>query len=296
MEMASRPRRRRSRDFPPDFSELMNTLKNHAASFIREFGSREQKMREIVREFREISDGVRKMQEITDRVRTVGAVTGGVGIGLSVLAALFTGGVSLAVVLLVAAAGGAVTGAGGIGLSFLAAMFTGGVSLAVVPLAAVAGGAAAAGKGVVFAVNVTKRMKETGSAKKVEELGKEFMEIVEPLKKDLEEIKRTCEKLEERSAGDQAGITLRDMEGLQRILTRVSELAERSEEVVFVTATLMGIIRCLILLLVTIFRVTATPEEDKKLRNSIIQSAVRCQEVVVKFDQMKKELKDLTTC
>ena len=72
-------------------------------------------------------------------------------------------------------------------------------------------------------VNAIKTMKENESAEKVEELGKDFMEIIEPLKKDLEEIKRTCEKLEQRSAELQAGITLRDMEELQRSLRRVSE-------------------------------------------------------------------------
>ena len=115
------------------------------------------------------------------------------------------------------------------------------------------------------------------------------MEIIKRLKIDLEEIKRTFEKLEQRSTELQAGITLIDMEDFQRSLRQVSELAERSEDVLSEAAKLMSLDGLLLL-----FRVTATPEEDKKLRNSIIQSAVRCQEVVVKFDQMKEELKDFS--
>ncbi|XP_031178811.2 uncharacterized protein LOC116066777 isoform X2 [Sander lucioperca] len=253
--MASKPKKRRlSKDLPPDLSELMNKLIKHAASFIREFDSSEQKMREIVREFRKIADEVRKMQETTDKVRTTGTVAGGVGIGLAIFAAPFTGGASLVA----------------------------------------AGALAAAGAGVVVGANVTKTMKENGSAEKVEKLGKDFMKIVEPLKKDLEEIKKTCEKLEQRSAELQAENTLTDMEEFQRILTQVSELARRSEEVLSFTAILMGDMRGLLMLLVKVFRVTSTPEDDKKLRKSIIQSADRCQEVVVKFDQMKKELKDFS--
>ncbi|TDH02498.1 hypothetical protein EPR50_G00173740 [Perca flavescens] len=52
---------------------------------------------------------------------------------------------------------------------------------------------------------------------------RDFMEIIEPLKKDLEEIKRSCEELEQRSAELQAGITLTDMEECQSVLRRVSE-------------------------------------------------------------------------
>ncbi|TDH02489.1 hypothetical protein EPR50_G00173690 [Perca flavescens] len=133
-------------------------------------------------------------------------------------------------------------------------------------------------------------MKENGSVKKVEELGKEFMEMVEPLKKDLEEIKRTCEKLEQRSAELQAGITLTDMEEFQRSLTRVSELAGRSRVVLSASAILMSSIDVLLLLI----RVTATPEDDDKLRNSIIQSADCFQMIIGDCEKMKEELKDFS--
>ncbi|XP_028457036.1 uncharacterized protein LOC114570737 [Perca flavescens] len=185
--MAANLRRSDSMKYPPDRSELMNKLKEHSASFIREFASSEYRMTQIVGEFREITDKDRKRQERTDKYRIAGYIAAGVGLG--------------------------------IGLLFLAAPLTGGASLAVAAavLAVVAGGA------VLYGVNETKTRKEIESAKKVEELGKDFMEIVERLKKDLKEIKRTCEKLEQRSAELQAGNTLTDMEDFQRILTPDSE-------------------------------------------------------------------------
>ncbi|XP_035863923.1 uncharacterized protein LOC118496403 [Sander lucioperca] len=257
--------RRLNKDFPPNLSELMHTFITHATSFIRKFASSEHRMRQIAGEFREISDEVRKMQKTTDKVRTAGAVAGGVGIGAVI----------------------------GIALLVLAAPFTGGASLSAVgPLAVAA--AAAGGGAVVVGVNVTKTMKENGSVKKVEELGKEFMEIVEPLKYNLEKIKKTCEKLEQRSAELQAEKTLTDMEEFQRILTRVTELAGRSEEVLSAAAILMSVIGDLLLLIVKVFRLNATPEEHEKLGNSIIQSADHCQKVVKDFDEMKKELKDFS--
>ncbi|XP_039635499.1 uncharacterized protein LOC120545316 [Perca fluviatilis] len=183
--MASKPIRG-GREEPPDLSELINKLKELAASFLREFDSSEYRMTQIVRELRKITAEDRMLQERTDRERIAGYVTAALGLGLLVLAAPLKGEASLA-----AATAGAVATAGG--------------------------------GGVILNVNETKTMKEIERAKKIEELGKEFMEIVEPLKKDLEEIKRTCEKLEERSAELQAEKTLTDMEDFQRILRRVSE-------------------------------------------------------------------------
>ncbi|XP_039635489.1 uncharacterized protein LOC120545309 [Perca fluviatilis] len=266
--MASTPRRRRRMSIviPPDLSELMDQVKELAVPFVREFDSSEPKMQEIEGEFRNIAE-VRKMQKRTDKnaLAIAGAVIGGLGIRAGV-------GIGAAV---------------GIGLLVFAAPFTEGASLAAVAPLAVAAGAVAGGA-VVAGVNSIKTMKANRSIKKVKKLAKDFKEITEPLKIDLEEIKRTCEKLEQRSAGLQAGITLTDMEDFQRILRRVSELAERSGEVLSAAVKVMSSID------VKVFRVTATPEEDKKLTDSIIQSADRCQEVVVKFDQMKKELKDFT--
>ncbi|XP_032363502.1 uncharacterized protein LOC116676646 [Etheostoma spectabile] len=236
--MAYVPRRRWSKNLRPDLSELMNTFITHATSFIRRFANSEEKMRQIEGEFRKIADGVREIQEGAGRVITAGAVAGGLGLGATV----------------------------GLGILVVAAWFTGGVSLAVGLLAVAVGllaggGTVARGAAVVFGGNVTKAMKENGSAKKVEELGKEFMEMVEPLKNNLEKIKKTCEKLEDRSAELQAGKTLTDMEDFQRILGQVPELAPSS-----------GVVW------------------SKKLGNTIIQSADLCQKVLNDLEKMREEL------
>nr|XP_033502454.1 uncharacterized protein LOC117269520 [Epinephelus lanceolatus] len=232
-----------------DFSESTTKPMRHAASFISAFDVSEPKMRQIVGEFHKIVDEVKKMQQKTDEQRTAGAFVGGVG------------GV-------------------GLGVMILAAPLTGGLSLLA------AGGLAAA----VVVANETKTREEKESVRKVEELGKEFMEIVESLKNNLEEIKTTCEELEKRSAGGQAADTLSDMKEFQRILGRVSERRRRTGEVLVVTVTVLKVIGNMLQLVLSVFRVTATPEEDQELRDSIRQSAVQCQKVINAFDQMKKEL------
>ena len=95
-------------------------------------------------------------------------------------------------------------------LGLLAAPFAGGASLAAA--------AAAAGGAVVVGANVTKKLVENKSLEKVEELGKQFMEKVEPLKKILKEIKTTCEKLEQKKTEAQAGNTLMEVKEFQLIL------------------------------------------------------------------------------
>ncbi|KAL7376104.1 hypothetical protein ABVT39_001118 [Epinephelus coioides] len=253
-------RRSKSLELELNFSKSTKNLMRHAASFISAFDVSEPRMRQIVGEFHKIVDEVKKMQEKTDEQRRAGAFVGGVGVGV------------------------------GLGLMILAAPFTGGASLlAAGGLAAGAGGAA-----VVVEANLTKKKEENKSVHKVEELGKEFMEIVEPLKNNLEEIKRTCEELKTPSMKVQAAVTLSDMEDFQRMLTEVSELAETSGEVLGVAVAVMAEMRDLLVLIVSVFRVTATPEEDQQLRDSIIQSADQCQKVVNRFEQMKVELRHFT--
>ncbi|XP_039635380.1 uncharacterized protein LOC120545258 [Perca fluviatilis] len=239
--MASTPRRGRSQDLPPppDHSELMNKPKELAASFIREFDNREPKMRQIVGEFREISDEVRKMQERTDKVRKAGA--------------------------------------GALGVTALGMLL--GVAAGRAESAALTVAAGATGSAILVAgANVTKGISESESVNKVAELGKVFMEIVERLKKHLEEIKRMCAELEETSAELQAEISLKDMEVFQLTLRRVSILG-RSDGVMSMW---------------NVVTPTATPEKDRKLTDSIIKSADCCQEVVDDLKKMKEELKDFT--
>lgn len=263
--MASAPRRRRrwSKILPPDLSDLMNDLIKYAPSFITVFDLRESKMREIIREFKKISDEVRAMQKKADKARTVGAVTGIVG------GAIFA-------------------------LGIIAVPLTGGLSLAATTAAigSVAGGTAAAAGGgaVVGANNISKRLKENESAKKVEEQAKQFMEKVELLKEILEEIKTTCEKFEQKKTVFQAENTLTEVEECQRILTRVSDLGKRSRKVLSLALTVTERINNMLPWFVLVFSVSATPEEDRELRESIIQSGDQYQKVFDNFNKMKKEL------
>ncbi|KAK2863550.1 hypothetical protein Q5P01_003083 [Channa striata] len=173
-------------------------------------------------------------------------------------------------------------------LGLVAVPFTGGMSLAL------AGATATLGGVTVVGTNVKKMLRENHSAKTVDELGKEFMKIVEPMKNDLELIKTTCEKLENKSAEVQAEHTLSDMEEFQRILTRVSELGKKSEEALIVAVIVMNVIHDLISVMMSIFRVTATPEVDQKLTDSIIQSADQSLKTVDEFERMKAELREFT--
>ncbi|XP_039635484.1 uncharacterized protein LOC120545308 isoform X1 [Perca fluviatilis] len=227
--MASKPRRRRSKELPPDLSELMGQLKNHSASFIREFDNNEDRMRQIKGELEETTAEVRKMQKrLAARIRAIILAGLVVAAALAVTAAVTVadGGARKASTTLTATPIATRTATR---MRLAPAVEQEGVlagkgAAGILPMTVVAAAVAlvAAIGGVVYA-NVRQRIHENRSIKKVEELGKEFMEMVEPLKKDLEEIKRMCEKLEQRSAEDQAGNTLADMEELQRSLRRVSE-------------------------------------------------------------------------
>ncbi|XP_039635476.1 uncharacterized protein LOC120545302 [Perca fluviatilis] len=289
--MASTPRRRRRRsiDIP---SELMDKLKNHSASFIREVDSSEPKMRPIVREFREIADEVRKMQETTDEVRRAAAdvlevTTFGILLGLltgraagAVALAVTAGGARVLPARALALRAATILSAVAAGLGAAAAAGAGATGAAVVAAVGRIAAVIAAGSAIVVAgANVTKERSESGSVNKVKQLRTDLMEIVEPLKKALEEIKRTCEEMKQRSAEDQAEITLTDMEALQRIIRVVFELGSGD-----------GVLSAMW----KVFRLTSTPEEDRKLTDSIIQSADLCQKVIDDLKKMKEDLKDFT--
>ncbi|XP_029940090.1 uncharacterized protein LOC115382488 [Salarias fasciatus] len=251
-EMDSPPRRRRSRELPFDLSGLVNKLQLDSDSFTSLLNSNEPRMREIVEELLRISEEVKDMQRRADIRRTAGAV-------------------------------GA---AGGAALLLLSAAVP-----VLLPFAAAAGGAAAlTGGGAVISANITKMMSESGSAEEVKNLGEELMKIVEPMKQLLVQIHQTCEDLEENVSKYQAEESLKDVEGLQKVLHQVSELKKKSGGAVDVVEVLIQSVTSLLLLLVNVFRVTATPEEDQKLRDAIIQSADQNQRLTEDFCLMREEL------
>lgn len=243
---------------------LLNELRTNAFLFIQHFDRNESQMRNIVRAFQSISNEVKEMQEETDAARKKGAVTAGIGTGTilgGLVLAPFTGGL------------------------------TGGLGLAV---AGVGAATAVGGGATVVGSNITKMWSESKHAEQVERWGKEFMRKVEPMKKNLEDIKMTCEDLETKSAEAQAENTVTDVEELQRTLRRVSRLKEMSSGLLFEANILLAFVDGLIKLIKQIFRVTATPEEDQKLRDAIINSADQSQKIIEGFDKMRTELRKFT--
>lgn len=113
-------------------------------------------------------------------------------------------------------------------------------------------------------------MTENKKAKKAEDMGKEFMETVQLMKEDLKEIK-TCEKLKDESPEADDENSVSQLEDFQRILRRVSEL----DKVFTVALTMMGIIGEILRLIVSIFTVTTSPEEEKSLTDASQQISVR---------------------
>lgn len=74
----------------------------------------------------------------------------------------------------------------------------------------------------------------------------------------------------------------------------MSHLKEMSSGLLVVTETLLDVMDDMVKLIQKDFRVTATPEEDQKLSNTILQSAAQSQTVVTEFDKMRKELREFT--
>lgn len=140
--------------------QSLRDLNSCGAAFIRHFDRQEPRLIEIAESFDHITAEVQKLVQEAKAVRLGGAVTAGVGVGLTVL-----------------------------GLA--AAPLTGGTSLAVAGAAT----ALTAG-GVAVAAEVVGSLKEKGGAKELETLGKEFMRVVGPLNEELKEIKDMSRQLQ----------------------------------------------------------------------------------------------------
>lgn len=75
------------------------------------------------------------------------------------------------------------------------------------------------------------------------------------------------------------------------ILRRVSEVG-KSKQVLDVALTVTQAVGDMLKLFVLVFSVSATPEQDRKFRESIMQSADQSQRVIDTFNKMMEELKD----
>lgn len=81
------------------------------------------------------------------------------------------------------------------------------------------------------------------------------------------------------------------MKEFQLILRRVSEVG-KSKQVLDVALTVTQAVGDMLKLFVLVFSVSATPEQDRKFRESIMQSADQSQRVIDTFNKMMEELKD----
>lgn len=254
--MASSGRRRSSKLLPPQLCELMDTLIKQAQSFITAFDQREPGLTQTVGEIQEFIHQIDEMQ------KTAGMFTrgGGVSAGLGLL--ICVGGLS-------------------------AAPFTSAASTNAV---IVGGIVAAFGRAVGVVANVTRTVKENNFGKKVGKLGERFMQVVEPLRSEVEHIKTTCAELEEKSTGIRAECVLADLEELEKILL---ELRTRSRKLSSVLLAVMQEINTTLRIITNFFRLTGRPEEDKCLSDVIINSGRCCQKVIYELEAMKKNLKDI---
>lgn len=254
--MASSGRRRRSKQLPPQLGELMDTLVEQAQSFITAFDQSEPSLTHTAGEIHKIIDQIGEMQKTAGMFTRGGGVSAGLGLLICV-----------------------------VGLS--AAPFSGGASVNAV---IVGGLVAAFGRAVGVTANVAKTVKENSFGKEVAKLGERFMQMVEPLRSEVEHIKTTCEQLEEKSRGIQAECVLADLEELEKILL---ELRTRSRKLSSVILAVIQEINTTLRIITNFFRLTGRPEEDKRLSDVIMSSGHCCQKVIYELEAMKKDLKDI---
>ncbi len=258
-KMASRTRGR-SRTLPLHLLEPLQTLSKTGRSFVELYEARKERMQAIVSELGQKSDKVKEMQLKLNSTRIFGAALGGLGFAVGVAAALMSSAGERAAQLLA------------LGCT---AAFTGGAT--------------------VVTSNVFKANVENVVIKTVESLGKEFMEIVEPLKDALRAIKTVSSELDERSSslttttGVQAKTSLNKTKQLEQLLVQTGKLAKRSREVMDVILTMQ---RGVGELLNLITRITPTTAEDEQLSDCITGSASQCKKTLTEFEKMRRLLKD----
>ncbi|KAK5880839.1 hypothetical protein CesoFtcFv8_021706 [Champsocephalus esox] len=250
------------KQLPPQLSGLLINLCEAGRLFIEQHESKKTRMQAIADELVESSNNLKVVQNSLNKARLHGAVVEGVGVVTVGLAAAF-----------LPAPGK------------LALCITGGM---------------VAVCGVIWALtaNATKAMTEIMSIIKIEDLGKEFMEIVELLKGLLVDIKTVSRELEEKSSSfmtptrNQAKIGLTKTEELQQLLKQTAELSEKSKEVVDGTLNTLRQVKELLDFMFTLTSNTLTAEEAATLRDCIADSALLCENTVLEFAKMRNALRD----
>lgn len=208
-------------------------------------------MKAIAKQFDKIAADVQKKLDNADDFMKGVLIGGGVGLGvaaLGVLAAPFTGGASLVV------SAGALAGS--------------------------VGGVAALG---LFTC-IVKALIESGGARDLEKLGKEFMELARPLNDHLREIKTLSNRLQQNAI---ECVFMGKLNEIQRLFTRVTDV---SEQVYVQMQRMMEFMGDLVRLVLIILKKISSPEQDKELTEKIVKSGTECWKTIREFQRMKEEL------
>ncbi|KAK1881358.1 adenylate kinase [Dissostichus eleginoides] len=242
------------KQLPSQLSGLLNNLCETGRLFNEEYESKKPRTQAIAVELVEISNNLKVVQNNLNKARLHGEVVGGLGLTVGLAAAFLPAPGKLALCL--------------------------------------AGGMAAV-CGLIWALtaNATKAMTEIMSIIKIEDLGKEFMQIIELQKGLLVDIKTVSEELEEKSR-NQAKIGLMKTEELQQLLKQTATLSEKSKEVVDGTLNTLRQVKELLDFIITLTSNTLTAEEDAKLRDFITDAALLCENTVLEFAEMRNVLRD----
>jgi len=261
-----------SRQPPPHLSDLLHGLGDAGRLFIDQYESQKKRMQAIAGELCVTSLKVQEIQESANTRRMMGAVVGGLGIVVAL---------AICAVLPREADINKLTTAQ------LIVAFAGVIALIAGQIAAFSGGIA------VLIANLVEALEEITIKQTVEDLGKEFMEIIEEQKDILKDIMDMSEELEKTSSSlltktkSQSKESLTTAKQLKQALKRTAELTERSKQVMDVSA-LRSVINCI----APVIRITPNSEHGEKLRNCIRGSADQCGRTLHEFAKMRSMLTD----
>lgn len=233
-----------------ELATIVTDFNHHRDSFIRKFDRKESRMMDIARQFDTIIERVNEIIQNANAAKTGGLIGTGAGLGLVVVGCL-------------------------------AAPFTAGAGLA---LAAGGAAGAAAGGAVAIGAVIVKDTKESGRAKEIEELGKEFMQLAEPLNEDLREIKALVIKMQQNAMEQHL------MGRLGRIQGFFTQVRGINEQVLTEIDNIMAFLRELVQLILIILKQISTSEHNREFTDKIVKSGDECRKAIREFKGMKKEL------
>lgn len=141
---------------------------------------------------------------------------------------------------------------------------------------------------MVVGVDATTKEKEKGSAKKVEKLGKEFLERVEPLKNHLEEIMTTFETLQQIPGAELEVGGMKVQSSLRKGFVAVKKVAA----VLSFTHKLIVAVNAMALLAVTVYTKKVSPEEFLRSIITVVALSLKAFKGFKEMNEQMEKLKD----